>query len=487
MQVDEVVFGSEPWDEAPSEEPEVALSCKGRGQVMLHPSPFRFFNGTAENADRWSEQVQLVPARNVYQTRWLAVTVPSEQAEAATALRRYVSTAFPLFAFGRVGGSYVAILRKERQAWHPPSSCAEHASVLTVELARLGRVEATSRVFAMLKTFFSCISSALATVSVQSDGEDSLANAGETYRRIADRWSTLADDAIDEEVGLAKATASDRRTPEQAMIISAGSELKRTAERRRSMMRRMRIPISCSQIPFLDDVEGLGTIVAKSFDTNTGATVQMTLMHYISSGEFARRGLVLMGTPGLGKTPTALALGRCLTTAWPQEAQGEQFLILSTTIDALRGVSSLLVPGTCLVLDDFTPACARGGRGSKPSCDDLKALFTCGESLPISTRYSDTVLCPGGRIVTTNALQHSDFHPSLSDSWETMSPHARLRLSSDGQALMKRLLFVRLSGPCLKRKTAQEHSSSKREDFGKRAKSELVRWSRGPLEGEDLE
>ena len=196
----------------------------------------------------------------------------------------------------------------------------------------------------------------------------------------------------------------------------------------------------------------------------------------------------MLGPAGYGKSPAILALARVLASSWPQrpsQADAEQHVVCTSSYDSLRNVASQLVEGTPVVLDDFCPMTAEGGRASRLSPDQVKTLFTtrCQTGAPcLGTRYQATVLADGPRLCTSNASRLSEWHSSLVDNFASLTAPQRVAkngpICPDGQALFKRLLFAFVSQPLLSVERAEEHWAPVAQEHQKRARHSLTTWSR---------
>ena len=144
--------------------------------------------------------------------------------------------------------------------------------------------------------------------------------------------------------------------------------------------------------------------------------------------------------------------------------------------------------GTCIILDDWAPRTAVGGRNRRLTADDLKAIFTTHEGLSVSTRYGDTTLACGPRIVTSNEPTLSLWHPSLTDGWKKLTNAQRLGheltadglpyISPDGAALFKRIAFAFVDKPLISNEKRNSHLAPRVEEHAKRARVSYDKWLR---------
>ena len=232
------------------------------------------------------------------------------------------------------------------------------------------------------------------------------------YRRVLQHWVGLHENAVDEEMALARLTPPGERSPEQKVICVIGLQLRATASRQRALLGSIRIPLDHPRTPRLDQLKGLDTIRAVSFNPITGCLISCTLREFLRV-ESCRRGLVLLGDAGYGKTPAAHALCRVLSAACQEEE--EKFYLCTSQLDSLRAAQHLQVQGTSILMDEWSPTTSRGGRTKTVSREEALALFTVHSPQVIPTRYGDTRLMPGARVFTHNSNTLQQWHPDLVD------------------------------------------------------------------------
>ena len=128
---------------------------------------------------------------------------------------------------------------------------------------------------------------------------------------------------------------------------------------------------------------------------------------------------------------------------------------MASGLGSLKAVAACMLPGTSVVLDDWTPRLAKDGRGCRMTPDELKNVTdTCcyqTTGKQIRTLYGDTVLSVGGRVFTTNATSVEEWWSGLSNRWATYTDAQRADcehrwLSADCLALHK-LALIHIS-PC---------------------------------------
>ena len=114
----------------------------------------------------------------------------------------------------------------------------------------------------------------------------------------------------------------------------------------------------------------LKKIQCKTVDPTDGNMITFTMHSWLFDGMYDKYTLVILGKPGLGKTPCAQAL--CAHIA-KRLQKYNQYYILVGTVDGLskaqaQGLQADNVP---IVLDDCTPALPRGSRPAM-TAEELK-------------------------------------------------------------------------------------------------------------------
>ena len=174
----------------------------------------------------------------------------------------------------------------------------------------------------------------------------------------------------------------------------------------------------------------------------------MDFMMYEYSKEYA---IVLLGEPGLGKTPLAEAM--CSDIAqirWPEDNKDQPYFVKTSTLDNLREVQELLTSYTPVLVDDFGPNDEQADKLTKSEkMEKMKHFLNQKGSENVAARYKDVRLAAGvSRIITSNAATpHAwfDIIPSgieraLDDSFTAAQ---RLALcNSNAKIILKRVVFV---------------------------------------------
>ena len=139
-----------------------------------------------------------------------------------------------------------------------------------------------------------------------------------------------------------------------------------------------------------------------------------------------------------------------------------------------------------MLLDDWSPRTAKGGRGSKLTPHELKTLFAPTQAAAgpvLGTRHHETILADGPRLFTSNRCSLNSWRPLLVDNWLQLTPQQRLDprgpIDADGAAIYKRLLFANIVRPIFTKKQQEAHRQPVQESDAKRAKLALQKWSRG--------
>ena len=156
---------------------------------------------------------------------------------------------------------------------------------------------------------------------------------------------------------------------------------------------------------------------------------------------------LLLGPPGLGKTPAAAAM--CSVVATAEQAHGNAFFLKVGTLDCLRVAvaAGLMVPGVPVLCDEVTPGATKGSRAAS-SLEELKKCTNVAYTDTVDARNSDITFAAGqARIFTSNASSLQAWHPALPAAAEAMSPAERLSLDPSVRAVFKRVVWARVDVP----------------------------------------
>ena len=179
-------------------------------------------------------------------------------------------------------------------------------------------------------------------------------------------------------------------------------------------------------------------------DVGDGSVHQFSAKEWIEE-RHATHTAVLHGGPKLGKTPLAKSMAAQVARLVPG-GRGDLHFIQVSTLDILprNGLST----GVPILLDEFNPSKERGGR-SAHSCEDLKIITEIAEGGTLNGRGGNQ----GGdihfppmvpRIITCNAASPWEFWRELPDNVFTMTNGARMALSNDAKAILKRCAFFHI-------------------------------------------
>ena len=142
-----------------------------------------------------------------------------------------------------------------------------------------------------------------------------------------------------------------------------------------------------------------------------------------------------------------------------------------STLDILprRGLAT----GVPILLDEFNPSKDRGGRPSH-SCEDLKIITEIAEGGTLNGRGGNQ----GGdihfppmvpRVITCNAASPWEFWLELPDNVFTMTNGARLALSNDAKAILKRCAFFHIQRAVVPESVAAGHAADRQGAMKRRA------------------
>lgn len=470
-------------DPEPAADVEASVHIRCKAGVLLRNALPRRHRNTEADASVWSA-IPLRPvqtATEIRNCRWLVVRLNAGNDSATAALQKYiVAGEFQLFGVGRIGMSIVALVQKERQQWSfSQAETPIDTYTLTIP-ARAGREKSLQCVYDALAAFLQAARYAIVNFDLPAEGDASGAELDKLFLEIVQDWATLSEDQVDQEIGVAQGKEKDERSARQKLIVKSTAALRRVATRHRSIMLQMIVPFTSQDIPYLQDLAHLDVLTCTSFDPDSGRELRMSLRQYIEEGEWGFRALVLLGRAGAGKTPAAMSICRTVTDAWGQTASPGH-IIVAATMDSLKYAQSAMIPGTGIILDDWAPATAKNGRGLKVAADELKALLTVNPGRQIYTRWGDTQLPSGPRLVTSNCGSLSSWCAFLRDDWQELSEAQRRDkscVSADCQAVMKRCMFCFVDDSLISRSTRDSHTAPIRESHAKRAKLSMDKWSR---------
>ena len=454
-----------------SQEQEIIIKSEKAWVVKLG-APESFTNDSPDD-EAWLA-LEMAEASSVTVTcqRWVAFATAELSPSDAKALERYLAGTFECWAVGKMpDNTYTGVVMKQRNRWDPP------VTVLSLSLGLRARdnVFNRDRVVDVLSAWRSAVASGSSTMRLQHDSTADEAEA--LFWSIHAHWMLLSPREIEAEIACAK-VAKKRRTATQCMIVSSSGNLKAVVDADKRQRGLIRWTLTDPRIPEwgIFNSSLLDSIMARTFCVETGNLLQCSLRDYIMQAHYLTHALILTGPPGMGKTPLALCLAKTISQCWGDEAgvpSGEQNLIVTSQWDSLR----LAVPtvGTTILLDEWSPSSSHAGRSKRISGDDLKQyLQTIGGCLP--TRYGDTCLPPGGRLVTSNADGLATWAGLGSDGFETMSNAQRLSLARSTTdtvtgAVHKRAFFARVTTPLVKKHKAEENISQQREGHLKRLRA----------------
>ena len=179
---------------------------------------------------------------------------------------------------------------------------------------------------------------------------------------------------------------------------------------------------------------------------------------------------VLHGGPKLGKTPLAKSMAACVARLYPRD-RGDLHFIQVSTLDILP--RSGLATGVPILLDEFNPSKERGGRIAH-SCEDLKIITEIAEGGTLNGRGGNQ----GGdihfppmvpRIITCNAASPWEFFRELPDNVFPMTNGARLALSNDVKAILKRCAFFHIQRAVVPESVAAAHAADRQGAMKRRA------------------
>ena len=176
---------------------------------------------------------------------------------------------------------------------------------------------------------------------------------------------------------------------------------------------------SAADIPDMSLLQGLDEPCCRRVDVSTGELLVCSLREFLLQGVFTSHSLLIIGRPGLGKTPVCRRLAATIACAL-QSCQ-EPYFCQTATIDALRSIAGTLTADVPLILDDYTPSgCGR------TTLDHIKHVLTVTQREVLQARYDDISLPPGPRLVPSNALTPADWLSAITvGTWEMSAAERR--------------------------------------------------------------
>lgn len=188
--------------------------------------------------------------------------------------------------------------------------------------------------------------------------------------------------------------------------------------------------------------------------------------------------MVLLGAAGVGKTPLAKSLAKVATANWQGlSSESTPFFVVTSQVDSLRTLAREMSPGSAVVLDEWEPSQAAGGRSVHLPTNDVKELLST-QGGTVGTRYGDAALPAGPRLVTANSASLSKWFGLRSDNFQSMSQEERASLGSNKEddktgPIHKRCLFVWVKDPVVRASTKRTFDDSRRLEQAKRLKQTL--------------
>lgn len=444
----------------------------GRMQRGVNPAP---------DPAKWVERTLHGLQGSVYFHRW-AIAIWSDPAAFAAA-RDFVSTSFSHYAIGLLDDTHLlCVLRKERQGWKAPPACSD-AALYTLPPTCKGRVRSQEEVTSLLLSLQAACQERWFTLEAVPNEEEGIVDDAALFDSIVSQWMLLSPREIDTQIALARHVSKTRKrpTPQQSMMCSSSVELRRTVEREIRLTGTIRYPLSDSRIPSLSsfDKDVIRSLVGESFDPVSGELVHMPVTDWLTKCGYLTKCLVLLGAPAMGKTPLAKTLAKLTTTSWGGEhapASTEPFFACTSQVDSLRLLSRDMWTGCGIVLDEFDPQQAHGGRSRHLAENDLKELLSCCGGT-IGTRYGDTCLPAGPRICTSNSDTLQAWAGIAADGFQSCSIAQRKAMCRDRNsftgAIMKRCIFVFLTRPVVAEAAKRQREEAMVEEQSKRMRAAL--------------
>ena len=475
------------------EEKNVIITCEdGEVRTVAHghtpnPSPL---------PESW-DSLKLESATRPAQLRWLCFE--SEPAGQETLLR-YLKGTYEVYAIGtlhRVSMPpvLVGIVKKDRSSWAPPQG----AGVL--KLLHLGmkpltsaanRVANATRLFGAISAIFSACTGCHSNLRVRRSSTVEEEDPEALFLQVEAEWLHLSELEIERQIGVARARPKARRTPRQQTIVASHSSLMGCVKHAKKLASNMRWRINDPRIPALAvfSQERLWSLRLQSFCPDTGRLVSLGLREYLEQGYYAQYALVLLGGAHKAKTPLAKCLASLITRTWCCDMEGHSpnmaSFYITSQVDALRYVMSDAPVGSVVILDDFTPTVSAGGRTKHCTPEEVKELTsTVGGVIP--TRFGDTPVPGGGRIITSNATTLRDWGNLRSDGFPAKAPAERVAMANGDWltgAVHKRCLFAWVTHAMIPEETAERRWDDIRQQHASRMRRALATPSDVPEEVE---
>ena len=269
---------------------------------------------------------------------------------------------------------------------------------------------------------------------------------GADVRQIAREWEDVPMKEVHCMIAAARVKDKKLRTPREHVIACAHVQLVAAAKSSGMDEHGLLRSAVCNDIIPFEAFQNLGHAPCVSFEMGSGRLFSMSLHEWLLESKYRRFSLILHGGPELGKTPLALCL--CASIAQAEQGGDCPQYILTSSLDSLRDLpASARRKGFPVCMDELCPAAPKGSRPAS-SLEECKHMLDVRNSVCLHARFKNVSLAKGQyRVVTTNAENPSEFHPSLPADVFEMSDQARAALPSSVRACFKRALFCHITRP----------------------------------------
>ena len=293
-----------------------------------------------------------------------------------------------------------------------------------------------------------------------------------TDEHIIDEWEGRTRAHVLRDIHSCKSTSKSQRTARQSYVADDNNATLLAIWAAEASETKQTYIIQISDNDILDInifIPKPSEIMFLYVDVSDGSIHQFSVRDWIYE-KHATHTAVLHGGPKLGKTPLAKSMAACVAQLSADDG-GELHFLQVSTLDIL---SRRLSQGVPILLDEFNPSVQRGSRQAH-NCEDLKIITDIVEGGTLNGRGG----AQGGdihfpnmvpRIITCNAGSPFEFFRELPDNvFTTMTNEARMALSNDAKAILKRCAFFHIQQAVVPESVVESYAAERRAALKRRA------------------